>query len=40
VELGTRAVNLTDDLIHTSLVSHEGGKVRRKGLVVARELSD
>lgn len=40
VELSSRAVNLTNNLVHASLVSHEGSKMRRGGSVVTRELSD
>lgn len=40
VELSSRTLNLTDDLVHTGLVSQEGSKVRRGGSVIARELSD
>lgn len=40
VELSSRALDLTDDLVHASLVSHEGSKMRWESSVVARELSD
>lgn len=40
VELGTRALDFTNDVGHTSLVANEGGQVRRKAGIVTRERSN
>jgi hypothetical protein len=37
VKLGTRLVDLTQDVSHTSLVAHERGQMRLLGRIVARE---
>lgn len=40
VGLGTSTVHFTNDVCHTSLVSHEGGKMRLLSLVVLREATN
>jgi len=37
VQLGTRLVDVTNNVRHTSLEAHEGGQVRRLGRVILRE---
>jgi len=40
VQLGTRFVDITDDMGHTSLVTHETGQVRGLGGIILRERFD